>query len=233
MHTRRTCHQHLAAVSTLGSPRHLSPNSSLAPNRPRRRNMRRSAGVSTKQSMREQQVQFWTAQTADHLQPSVTRMPLAPSAALCANRKIQSSVQALMGASAQLSKLAEAVGARLRCVDARPLCFVTPPVTGLSWLVRRKRVPHALHRTGLDGGPRRHCGDSAMLSVLRCLSKVSFVKTHNAKQQLSSASSKHGAAHNRTCHATVAARSTRLAVAGGRGPAARRLGALARTRLLQ
>lgn len=36
-----------------------------------------------------------------------------------------------------------------------------PPYWCISWCVRLKRVPHALHRMGLHGGPFLHCGESA------------------------------------------------------------------------
>ena len=44
-----------------------------------------------------------------------------------------------------------------RCLRLPP----PPPYKCSSWWVRRKRVPHALHRMGLLGGPLRHCGESA------------------------------------------------------------------------
>ena len=50
--------------------------------------------------------------------------------------------------------------------DATAFFFWTPafcaagPGTGPSWLLRRYRVPHALHSMGFSGGPRRHWGDS-------------------------------------------------------------------------
>lgn len=43
---------------------------------------------------------------------------------------------------------------------------VTAPLPA-SWLVRRKRVPHALHRMGLSAGPRRHCGESATAQCMQ------------------------------------------------------------------
>ena len=44
--------------------------------------------------------------------------------------------------------------ARLRGVEADAV--LSRVCTVPSWLVRRKRVPHALQRSGLDAGPLRH-----------------------------------------------------------------------------
>ena len=50
---------------------------------------------------------------------------------------------------------------RLRDAGSAGVATTTATAAGSpSWFVLRYRVPHALHRTGLDAGPRRHWGDS-------------------------------------------------------------------------
>ena len=46
-------------------------------------------------------------------------------------------------------------------MPAEALRMPLGPYRCMSWCVRRKRVPQALQRMGLPGGPLRHWGDSA------------------------------------------------------------------------
>lgn len=48
-----------------------------------------------------------------------------------------------------------------------PALWAAGPGTGPSWLLRRYRVPHALHSIGFSGGPRRHWGDSVALQCMQ------------------------------------------------------------------
>lgn len=85
---------------------------------------------------------------------------------------LETAMDVMVASSLAAAEAADALSLRARAsvvVEACALIFDEPLLVrlpafrpaGPSWLVRRKRVPQALHRVGLLLGPRLHCGDSA------------------------------------------------------------------------
>ena len=80
--------------------------------------------------------------------------------------------------------------------DCFPPCGVhrVDGTGGPSWLVRRYRVPQALHSMGFVGGPLRHCGDSARSPDNRILLRGKVPPAESAWEGLACATVRHAAA---------------------------------------